>query len=185
MKILEEEIELREETRGLQQARAALAGDEFTERAIPLSQTQDALARRTGDVVAKIREIPDGDSKFGKEIGLLLHVERVMDEACDILARPDTGPAAIAAETEAIELLLQAKRINPKGGGGGGSSPGGGGSGTTEQSALALLGSGDDRDASVEKRHVGQATGTSGRQLPAEFRDGLDAYFDALEGGSD
>ena len=50
-----------------------------------------------------------------------------MDEATEILARPETGSPAIAAETEAIELLLQSKRINPKGGGGGGSNPGGGG----------------------------------------------------------
>ncbi len=34
--------------------------------------------------------------------------------------RPRPAPPAIAAETDAIELLLQSKRINPKGGGGGG-----------------------------------------------------------------
>ncbi len=37
-----------------------------------------------------------------------------MDEAAGILARPNTGKAAIGAETEVIELLLQSKRINPK-----------------------------------------------------------------------
>ncbi len=42
-----------------------------------------------------------------------------MLEASVILEAPETGPTAIAAETEAIELLLQSKRINPKGGGGG------------------------------------------------------------------
>ena len=31
-------------------------------------------------------------------------------------------------------------------------------------------------------RTTGQATGVSGRQFPAEFRSGLDAYFGALEG---
>ena len=62
-----------------------------------------------------------------------------MDEATEILADPRPAPA-IAAETEAIELLLQSKRINPTGGGGGGSSPGGGGQGTTNDSALALVG---------------------------------------------
>ena len=54
-----------------------------------------------------------------------------MSDATEILARPETGGPAIAAETEAIELLLQSQRINPKGGGGGGSTPGGGGTGTT------------------------------------------------------
>ena len=34
-------------------------------------------------------------------------VSQVMAEAADILARPETGRPAIAAETEVIELLLQ------------------------------------------------------------------------------
>ena len=54
-------------------------------------------------------------------MALLGMVSQVMNEATDILARPETGPPAIAAETEAIELLLRSKRINPKAGGGGGS----------------------------------------------------------------
>ena len=50
------------------------------------------------------------------------------------------GAPAIAAETEAIELLLQAKRQSPKGGGGGGSNPGGGGTAdSASQAALADL----------------------------------------------
>ena len=46
---------------------------------------------------------------------------------------------------------------------------------------VALLGSGDERNATVADRNVSQATGVSGSQLPAEFRGGLDAYFGALE----
>ena len=52
-------------------------------------------------------------------------------------------------------------------------------------SALLLIGRGDDGGrAFIENRAPGQATGTSGRDLPEEFRQGLDAYFDALEGKS-
>jgi hypothetical protein len=99
-----------------------------------------------------------------------------------LLASPDTGPETIAAETEAIELLLQARRINPKGGGGGGgSSPGAGGSGDTDQSALALLGSGAEAKAGSSARSVRQSTGVTGVDLPAEYRQGLDAFFEALE----
>jgi hypothetical protein len=148
---------------------------------MPLAETQSELAQRVAKVVSDLRELPEGAAKFGKEIALLTRVEQVMHEATGLLERPETGPETIAAETEAIELLLQAKRINPKAGGGGGSSPGGGGTGTTEQSALALLGSGDERNATVADRNVSQATGVSGSQLPAEFRGGLDAYFGALE----
>jgi len=105
----------------------------------------------------------------------------VMGEALRLLAEPNTGPAAIAAETEAIELLLQSKRINPKGGGGGGSSPGGGGSGTTTDSALALLGSGTNQKEVRENRNIGQTTGETGTVLPEEFRAGLDEYFNRIE----
>ncbi len=104
-----------------------------------------------------------------------------MDEATEILARPETGPAAIGAETEAIELLLQSKQINPRGGGGGGSSPGGGGGGDTLDSALALLGAGCNEKEVREERDVGQATGADGSTLPEEFRAGLDQYFNRLE----
>src|SRR5262249_37422097 len=108
----------------------------------------------------------------------------VMREAAQILARPDTGPEAIAAETEAIELLLQAKRINPKGGGGGGMSPGGGSKGDTKEAALALIGDGDEHQAHARTRRLEQATGVAGRQVPAEFSSGLDAFFGGLEGGA-
>ncbi len=181
MKILEKEIALRDETRAEEQARAALKPEEYEERVKPLATTQSELAQRVAKVVSDLRELPEGAEKFGKEIALLTRVEQVMHEATALLERPETGPETIAAETEAIELLLQAKRINPKSGGGGGSSPGGGGTGTTDQSALALLGSGDERNANAVDRNVSQATGVSGSQLPAEFRGGLDAYFGALE----
>ena len=70
-----------------------------------------------------IRKLPDGESEFGYEIGLLGKVSGSCKRRRDP-AQPETGSTAIAAETEAIELLLQSKRINPKGGGGGGCDPG-------------------------------------------------------------
>jgi len=185
MKILEAEINLREETRVAEQARRALAGDEYSQRAGKLKAAQDALSQRIADLTIRIRELPDGEEDFAKEIMLLGRVELVMDEAADILGRPETGSQAIAAETEAIELLLQSKRINPRGGGGGGSSPGGGGSGSTNDSALALIGSGLNDKEVREDRGVSQATGETGSELPEEFRAGLDEYFNRLERGSD
>jgi len=111
-------------------------------------------------------------------------VQGVMMEAAGILDKADTGDAAIAAETEAIELLLQAKRQNPNSGGGGGSNPGGGGTAeSASEAALADLGDGSDASANVEARPVGQSTGKAGRELPEEFKTGLDAYFNKLESG--
>jgi hypothetical protein len=49
--------------------------------------------------------------------------------------------------------------------------------------ALELYGPGSDPKARVDARDVQQSTGTAGDPLPAEFRDGIDAFFNALEGG--
>jgi hypothetical protein len=181
LKILEREIGLREETRSLDQARAALASNDYAERAQPLAETQADLADRVFGVVQKICELPGGETGFAREIALLARVEQVMHEAHGLLTRPETGPETIAAETEVIELLLQTRRINPKSGGGGGSTPGGGGGGDTDEPALALIGAGSEREAQSQARTVEQATGVRGSELPAEFRSGLDAYFSALE----
>ena len=183
LRILQEEVELRESTRSLHQAREALTPEKYADRAVPLQEKQSELEDRTFDTVARIRELPESARHFRKDMALLLRVAQVMEDAADILSQPNTGPKAIAAETEAIELLLQAKKINGQSSGGnnGGNSPNGGGQGTTRRSALALLGDSDDADADIRKRKVGQSTGTSGGSLPAEFREGLDAYFNALE----
>ena len=181
MQILEAEVNLREETRGTEQARLAIAKQEFGERASKLRETQEKLSDRVDKLTVRIRELPDGESDFAKEIALLGRVELVMNEAAEILGRPETGSEAIGAETEAIELLLQSKRINPKSGGGGGSSPGGGGQGNTNDSALALVGSGVNEKEIREEHDVSQATGDTGNSLPEEFRAGLDEYFNQLE----
>jgi len=183
MQILEAEINLREETRVTQQVRSALEAKDYAQKSGVLSQTQDGLAERIAKLTVRIRELPEGEQEFGYEIALLGKVEQVMDEATEILARPETGPQAIGAETEAIELLLQSKRINPRGGGGGGSSPGGGGGGTTLDAALALFGAGVNEKEVREERDVGQATGVAGAVLPEEFRAGLDQYFNRMERG--
>ncbi len=183
MQILEAEVNLREETRVAEQARAALEAKDYEQRAGGLKTTQQALSKRVADLTVRIRELPDGENEFANEINLLGMVEQVMDEAADILGTPETGPTAIAAETEAIELLLKSKRINPNGGGGGGSSPGGGGSGTTVDTALALIGTGANDKELREDHGISQATGESGNSLPEEFRAGLDEYFNRLESG--
>jgi hypothetical protein len=181
MLILEGEVNLREETRVAQQARPALETAEFNKRGKGLSENQNGLRDRTDKLVERIRELPDAESEFGYEINLLGKVSDVMDEATGILATPETGSTAIAAETEAIELLLQSKRINPKAGGGGGSSPGGGGTGTTSDAAIALLGNGVNEKEVREDHGVSQSTGESGPTLPEEYRSGLDEYFNRLE----
>ena len=185
MKILEEEVNLREETRVAQQARDAVDADAFAATAAALAERQEGLADRVVGIVDRLLEEPDGERQFAQELGLFDKVEEVMVEAADILGSPDTGPKAIGAETEAIELLLAAQAASSNGGGGGGgggggATPGGGATGTTSDSALALVGSGNRSQAEAGGEDE-QATGVSGRVLPDEFRAGLDAYFNRLE----
>ena len=180
LQILEAEVNLREDTRVTEQAKPALAKERYSEQARALSKRQGQLEIRIEKVTERIRELPDGEILFGKEIQLLGAVAHVMTEATDILARPETGSPAIGAETEAIELLLQSRRFNP-GGGGGGANPGGGGGGTTNDSALSLIGKGVNEKEVREATGASHSIGDTGAILPEEFRTGLDAYFNRLE----
>jgi len=114
MKILRDEIDLRDETREAEKAKPALDGEEFAGRAKGLEETQKGLRDRSYAVVKKIEGIPGGAETFQREVELLSGVAKILGEARNILAKPDTGPEAIAAETEAIELLLQARRNPPR-----------------------------------------------------------------------
>ena len=186
MRILDAEMDLRDETRSVNQSYEALVNaqkeDEYEDRAHGLSKTQSELQTRLEDVIADIKNLPEGAQKFGKEIQLLSAALQPMTDAADTLGNANTGPAAIAAETEVIELLLQSKRANPNGGGGGGgASPGGGGSGDTDRAALALYGPGEDAQAIITERVGEQATGISGPGVPREFKDGLEAFFRAVD----
>jgi hypothetical protein len=181
LQVLEGEINLREQTRVAEQAKAAVSEEDHRKEAGKLSKTQDELRDRIDKVVVRILELPDAEADFGKEIRLLRAVSRVMSEATEILDRPETGAPAIAAETEAIELLLQSKRFNPNGGGGGGANPGGGGGGDTQDEALALVGSGVNEKEVRENPETTQSTGYAGDVLPEEFRAGLDEYFNRID----
>lgn len=183
MQALRDEMKLRDETRELDNARPGLDAPDYALRARKLGSEQFRISVHTQSAADAIAGLEDGPKRFGKELQLLAMVRRVMDEAGGILDTPDTGSKAIAAETEAIELLLQTKRQNPKGGGGGGgSNPGGGGTAAAASSAaLSDFGPDADSDTEVGARPVGQATGRSGREFPEEFKAGLDAYFNKLE----
>ncbi len=204
MRILEAEMILREETRVVEQSRKVITPEKFAEQAAMLAKSQDLLAGRVGKLATTLADavigdlpfgqelplfgplpIPDGSREFAPEIELFRIVEQVMQEGTGILRSPHTGPKAIAAETEAIELLLSSQSPcgcnGGGGGGGGGASPGGGSTGSTRNSALALVGRGAKDKGAGEDVEKQQATGVSGRVLPDEFRAGLDAYFNRFE----
>jgi hypothetical protein len=182
MQVLEAEMNLRERTRLAEQAKAAAPDEQYQTSVKELVGTQKELRDRIVVVGEKIEQLPNGSEEFAKEIELMQMVELAMNDAWSTLKRPDTGKAAVAAETEAIELLLSSKRINPKSkGGGGGANPGGGGSGDTTDAAIAMVGPGINEKEIRQDHGVEQATGTSGSSLPEEFRYGLDQYFERID----
>lgn len=185
LKVLEAEVNLREETRVAAQSQSAVTIEQHAKEAERLEAIQRDIRNRTNAIADTIVQLPEANKHFENEIKLLGAVSTVMEEARAMIEFGDVGPRTIAAETEAIELLLQSQRINPKGGGGGGgSNPGTGGTGTTQDSALSLIGNGINQMEKREHRDVGQATGQSvGKEFPDEFRAGLDAYFETLESG--
>ena len=123
---------------------------------------------------------------------LRLFVEKIGGEMMNArvyLMRPQTDSATVAIETEIIELLSAS--IQAAGGGGGGMAAmlmqamgmggAGGGSnagGTTDVAATDPSGAADD--GTNDQRDV-EKTGGRPRELPAEFRDVLEAYFRAVE----
>lgn len=136
MQALRDEIDLRDQTREVENTRPSDSSEQakVTPDGQRPSMTAELLSRKQEGITTDIRSaledirMLDHPDDYQQEIRLLQAVEKVMEDAARILARPDTGPDAIAAETEAIELLYQARRNNPGSGSGGGSggAPGGG-----------------------------------------------------------
>ncbi|MEM6915836.1 MAG: hypothetical protein AAF491_04645, partial [Verrucomicrobiota bacterium] len=184
MKVLQEQMYLRDETREMESVKPGLASDAYVSSVLPLELSQEDLRERIDFVQDDILALPDGATTFGSELQLLRLVSDVMRQARGVLARPDTGPEVIAAQTEAIELLLQSKRQQGQGGGSGGNSPGQGGQaqggGSSALSDITLPDA-EGRESGSSERNVEQWTGKAGRTLPEEFRRGLDTYFNSIE----
>jgi len=175
LRILDREIRLRDEIRELDQAAADLAVSVIHERADRLRQVQANLALKTHSVAESIEQLPRSEHEIMQNhIKRLRQAEEVMQEVASLLERDETGPATIAAISEVIEILLKTSRssnsqqINK-------SSP-------TTTPAIQLLGLADDEaTAELVDRTPQQSTGTAGRQLPEEYRYGLDRYLNVLE----
>ncbi|TWT82955.1 hypothetical protein CA13_44180 [Planctomycetes bacterium CA13] len=181
LRILEQEVNLREQTRAAEQYKVVAAESAYQDEATRLSQVQQTLRGRVESVIADLEAVPEGNVAFEDEINLMLMVAQTMNEAASILASPDTAGEAIAAESEAIELLLRSKRTDPSGGTDAGTDPSGGGQGDAANAALALIGAGLNASEQLRESEAVQSTGVTGQTFPEEFRAGLDEYFRQLE----
>lgn len=185
MKILEKEIGLREETRAAQNLREAVEAQVYQQRTDSLAATQAEIAGMNADVLRDISKLEaEKGATFPTEKNMLRQVGNIMGEVEQLLSAHETDAPTIAAETEIIELLLKVQRKQPpkqKSKGNAGSQPGAGGEGDTEESALALIGRGDEAGAQRIERTTEQTSGTITAGYPSEYRTGLDAYFRELE----
>ena len=181
LRILEAEVNLREQTRVAEQGRQTMADDDYRSEAIRLSESQDILRDRLDVVVHGIESLPNSMVNFADDIEVLGLASSAMVDAAKTLISPETGPVAIAAQTEAIELLLRSSKVSPEGGGGSGGSAGGGNGGETDQAAAVLLGRGLNELAISRELDTQLSVGRDSGEVPEQWRAGLNEYFNRLE----
>ena len=176
LRIINREIQLREETRELYQAIGAVEKETYQQRGTQMSKTQAELATKSRELVEQIKQLPKQDHPMMQNtIQKLTDAAEIMDEVEALLVIPETGSQTIAAIQDVIETLLETARIP--------NAPMVVKVPPATASALLLMGIGnDDSKAFIENRNVNQSTGKSGRKLPEEYRHGLDLYLNALEG---
>ena len=182
LRITEAEMILRDLTREAEQARSALGEAAHRERSLELYDQQDGLADRLDNLMNQMRKLPDGSRTFGTEIRMMASSRRAMVDAAEWMLEGETGRDTLAAETEAIELLLQSRRAGGSGGGGKSSaSPGGGNGGTEATDALALSGRAAGANEQGEARGMKRAGRGEPSKIPVEFQESLERYFEGLE----
>jgi hypothetical protein len=161
-----------------------------------LAEDQDELSADVQQLVI--------EQTMPKVIELLEEVEGIMDETTDRLVETDTGGETIAAQTEIIEKIHAAAKQRQSQGDGGksggammdmmermmGKKPGGKGKGQGkggqpgEQAGEGSTGDSDTANEAVagqaggksEARRIPKAAGSSGTEIPEEFRKAFDAY---------
>ncbi len=193
MRLRHREASLRDQTLALESRRADYP--RYDELALRFAKTQEAL-------MADVREI-QADAMIGQVVppAALEPVHGAMSDARDELAKPDTGEVAVAAETDAINIIDYLLESKCKGGGGGGGgagsslamlmqmmgmgagtgrSPGGSSAGGTTDLENVTVAGARAGDAG-EEREVEKASGGKGQRMPAEFRDALQGYYNSIE----
>ena len=99
-----------------EQAKPALLADDFKKQAGKLSDTQKGLNERVDKLGSKIRELPDGETEFAYEIGLLAKVSEVMGEATGILGSTRDGGSGDRGRDRGHRAALTVEAHQPQGG---------------------------------------------------------------------
>jgi len=179
LRIRQQEINIRTVTGILEERRETSRG--YREDSIILSIRQNYLVE---DVAAVAQA---GAGKF------LGEARQAMGEAESLLMQPRTDAPAVAAETDAINLLeaeimdmMQSSQGSPMAGAMAmmmqmmGMAPGGNfAGGYTDEPNEGLVG--DVSGGGTDERNVDKTSGRSSRIVPAEFRDVLQEYYKAVD----
>ncbi len=204
MKMIQQEQDLRSQTRALEQLRRAGATDQATlqkhrEAAAQVADKQDELS-------ADVEQLAI-EQTAPQVIEMFKEVKRIMDESTDQLADAETGGITLAAQTDIIEKILAASKERQKQSGGAGAGammemmermagetpegdkqgkpgqqPGDqAGQGATGNSDAANTAGAGGAGGKNEARRIPKAGGTAGRMLPEEFQKALDAYNRGVE----
>ena len=183
LRLIDEEMQLRDETRSLDQAKAAMDQSEAEERMGGLTIYQMANQERTLDVIEDIGRLPNANQAYEDDLKKLNNAVTSMGEASSMLLDSMTGSPTIGAETAAIESLLEASRNNqPK------SPPqdraNGEGDGSESlanvESPFDILKPSAGIESGVSPRDVGAALGHPADRVPEAYRNGLDLFRDRL-----
>jgi hypothetical protein len=118
-------------------------------------------------------------------------VRQAMGEAEDLLRKGITGEDARNAETDVINLLNAILSSDKKGSGAqamlmqmmgmGSGRSGGGNPGGGDTNSPSVHGGGDPAGESGDPREVVRAGGIDRNNIPAEFREALESYYEAIE----
>lgn len=183
LRLRQQEMNLREQTRWLEEHRATHQG--YREDAIMLSLRQSVLKDETDKLDT------DGTSRF------LPKAHEAMDEAETLLQKPQTDKPTVDAETDAVNLLeaeildMVKMSDNPgqsaalsqmmeamgmSAGARGGGYRGGGEAAQSDRNVT-----GDPRGAGADPRATERTVGRDPKSLPVEYREALQNYFRAVE----
>ncbi|MEO1615628.1 MAG: hypothetical protein AAFV88_07260 [Planctomycetota bacterium] len=147
--------------------------------AIRLSEAQDLLRDRLDVIVDSLQAEPQGELNFAGEIEVLSAASQAMNEATQTLQSRETGAPAIAAETEAIELMLQSNKIKPDDSGSGSASSSQ--AAATKEAAMQLLEEALNPLAKQRRGETETSIGRSRDQVPERLREPVRRFFDQLE----
>ena len=184
MRQIEAEMNLRDETRVFEQSRAAMDEQERRERNDGLTVYQMSVQERSLDTIEDIKRLPGGEKTFRDQLGKLTNAASAMNDATGMLFDYTTGDPAIAAETAAIEALLESRRIEPPPSNPpppqGSSSQDGSESLAGNRAAMDMFNPAEGQFGQPQARGVGAGTSASSDNVPERFRSGVDNFTNQL-----